>query len=96
MQAPAAVRKMKDEYDLSLDAIAHFADVSNCTVSKYLRGVVDVSDEVAERIECAVSAMASMCHYYNLPIRWSEVEKLRPIVKKYMAEHRAYVAANSK
>ena len=92
MMTPAEVRKMMDEYRIPGDATAIFADTSHATVSKWTRGLLNVSDELAERIECAVSAMASMSHYYDLPIRWSEVEKLRPIVEKYMREHREYVA----
>src|SRR5882724_5499191 len=81
MMTPAEVRKMMDEYRIPGDATAIFADTSHATVSKWTRGLLNVSDELAERIECAVSAMASMSHYYDLPIRWSEVEKLRPIVE---------------
>ena len=92
MIKPAAVRKMMDEYAIPGDVVALFAETSQAAVSKWTRGLLDVTDETQERIECAVSAMASMSHYYNLPIRWSEVEKLRPIIKKYMADHRAYLA----
>lgn len=91
MMTPAEVRQMMSEYRIPGDAAAIFADTSHATISKWTRGLLNVSDELAERIECAVSAMAAMSHYFDLPIRWSEVDKLRPIVQKYMAEHRAYV-----
>lgn len=88
------VRTRISEYGMSQDVVAHFAGTTGATVSKYLRGLGNVSDDLAERISTAVSAMASMAHYYDgLPIAWSQVEKLTPIVKRYIQEHRAYLTA---
>lgn len=90
----AQVRERISEYGMSQDVVAAYAGTTGATVSKYLRGLGNVSDEIQERIECAVAAMSSMAHYYDgLPIKWSEVAKLQPIVERFMREHRAYVIA---
>jgi hypothetical protein len=92
MMTATEVRETIREYNMSGDVVGHFSGTTGATISKWTQGLAGISEETQERISTAVSAMASISHYYNdLPIRWSEVEKLQPLVERFVAEHCAYL-----
>ena len=91
------IKKRIDEYDLAQAHVSYFSGVNTAQLSRALNGLATLSVEELEALDAASSAMASMIHMmYDIPIDFSKVKKLEPIVKRYMAEHREYVAANSK
>ncbi len=63
-------------------------------LSRWLNGLQDLSAEEKEALDVASGALASMVHdMYEVPIDFSKVEKVEPVVRKYMKQRREYDAA---
>ncbi len=88
MMSAREVRRRMIEYGLSGDAVGYFAGTSGMTVSKWTRGLADISEETQGRISTAVKAMTNMSRHFGVPIRWSEVEILKPVVNRFIRELR--------
>lgn len=92
MVTAAEIRERLKDYDIAQTTVSHFADVTTAQLSRWLNGLTDLSDAEKERIETASSALASMIHdMYEIPIDLRRVEKLEPVVRKYMQNHRLYI-----
>lgn len=92
------IKKRIEEYDLAQAHVSYFSGVNTAQLSRALNGLATLSASELEALDTASSAMASMIHMMHdeIPIDFSQVKKIEPVVKRYMAERRAYVAANSK
>ncbi len=87
------IRKRLKEYELAQTTVCHFSGVTTAQLSRWLNGLTDLPAADKEAIDVASGAMASMIHQmYDIPIDFAKIHKIEPVVRKYMAKQREYLA----
>ncbi|HEY2118628.1 MAG TPA: hypothetical protein VGH37_05540 [Candidatus Acidoferrum sp.] len=83
-QAGAIIRELRAPQII----LSNFTGINTCTLSQYLRGLVNLSDDQRDELSFVVQALREIDDESSVPINWKLGMELRPQVEAKVHSYR--------